>query len=240
MAWDDRIFRYCERGADPGFWAEPLNAATNAAFILAAAAAAVEMARKPAGERPPVAEAGLVALVFVVGTGSFLFHTYATRWAAAADTIPIGIFMLAYLAYALRAYLGLGWVWVAAGLAAFIGALRVAGDVRCPGLLSVTDAAQGPCLNGTAGYVPAFLAMAAVALVLALRRHPAWPWLAAGSAVFLASMIFRTVDIELCATTDFAGRRLGTHFLWHVLNATMLYLLLVAAIRHGGGEARRG
>ena len=28
----DKIFAYCERGLNPGFWAEPLNAISNAAF----------------------------------------------------------------------------------------------------------------------------------------------------------------------------------------------------------------
>ena len=35
MAWTDPIDAYCER-LGPGFWAEPLNAWTNLAFLLAA------------------------------------------------------------------------------------------------------------------------------------------------------------------------------------------------------------
>ena len=37
MTWTAPIDAYCER-LDAGFWAEPLNAATNLAFILAAVA----------------------------------------------------------------------------------------------------------------------------------------------------------------------------------------------------------
>jgi hypothetical protein len=240
MAWDDQIFRYCERGQDGAFWAEPLNAVTNGAFIIAAVLAAAELARRP--ERlTGLAEPLLVSLVFVMGIGSFLFHTYATRWASYADTVPIGIFMLAYLAYALRRYAGLGCIWIALAIAAFVWSLQVAGKVQCgPGLLSVTQAAQGPCLNGTAGYVPAFAAMAGLALVLLIMRHAAWRYLALAAAIFLISMIFRTLDLELCDLSRFMGRRLGTHFLWHVLNATMLYVLLLAAIRHGAPRAARG
>ncbi len=36
--------------------------------------------------------------------------------------IPIQLFMLAYLALALRRFLGLGWLWVVAGLGLFIAA----------------------------------------------------------------------------------------------------------------------
>ena len=84
MDWNERIFRYCERGVDPAFWAEPVNALTNGAFIIAAIAAAVALLRKPAGERG-VPEALLVTLMFAMGIGSFLFHTYATAWASYAE-----------------------------------------------------------------------------------------------------------------------------------------------------------
>jgi hypothetical protein len=234
MAWDDQIFRYCERGQEGAFWAEPLNAVTNGAFLIAAVLAAVELARRPPGQAPGVAEPLLVLLVFVMGIGSFLFHTYATRWASYADTVPIGIFMLAYFAYALRRYLELGWIWIALGLGAFVWSLQLAGKVQCgPGLLSVTHAAQGPCLNGTMGYVPAFVAMAGLGLVLLILRHPAWRYLALAAGFFLVSMAFRTVDLEICDLSRLMGRRLGTHFLWHILNAATLYVLLLAAIRHG-------
>jgi len=234
MAWDDQIFRYCERGQDGSFWAEPLNAVTNGAFLIAAVLAAVELARRR-GRRSSIAETLLVAVVFVIGIGSFLFHTNATRWSSYADTVPIGIFMLSYLAYALRRYLALGWIWIALAVGAFVWSLKLAGKVQCgPGLLSVTQAAHGPCLNGTMGYMPAFAALAAMSLVLAVLHHPAWRYLALASAILLVSMGLRSVDLEICELTRFMGYRAGTHFLWHVLNATMLYVLLLAAIRHGG------
>ncbi len=239
MDWWDQIYRYCERGQSAAFWAEPFNAVTNLAFILAALAAALELARRRDGPHP--AAWALTGLVFVIGVGSFLFHTYATRWAAVADVAPIGLFMIAYLVYALRAYLRLGWIVTAVGLAVFVGALQYAGDIQCrnPGLLSVTAAARGPCLNGTLGYAPAFLAMLGIGVVLAGQRHPAGRYVLAASIVFLVSMLFRTIDWEVCALTRIAGRARGTHFLWHVLNATTLYLLLRAAIRNGRTTPRR-
>lgn len=233
MSWSDQVFRYCERGSDPSFWAEPLNAVTNGAFIIAAAAAAISFTRQSRPEPAP-GVAILIGIVFVIGVGSFLFHTYATRWAAQADVIPIGIFMLAYMGYALRVFLKLGWLWTALGLVLFIGALQLAGDIECrPGLITTSVTAHGPCLNGTAGYVPAFLAMLGIGAVLRVKGHPASGYLLLAGFVFLTSMLFRTVDLELCALTRLAGAPIGTHFLWHLLNATTLYLLLMAAVRHG-------
>lgn len=233
MSWDDRIFRYCERGQDPGFWAEPVNALSNAAFIIAALVALIQIARA-SDRRSCAAEAALALVVLVIGIGSFLFHTYATRWAAYADTGPIGLFMIAYLAYALRRYLGVPWLAILLAVAGFVWALKLAGDVACrPALLPITAAAGAPCLNGSAGYVPAFLTLVVVALVLAVRRHPAWRLMLAAGAVLALSLTARTLDLELCALTRIGGRAVGTHFLWHVLNALTLYLMLLAAIRHG-------
>jgi hypothetical protein len=42
------------------------------------------------------------------------------------------------------------------------------------------------------------------------------------------SLAFRTADLPLCATLPS-----GTHFLWHILNAAVLYSLVRTMMRHG-------
>jgi hypothetical protein len=233
MDWYAKIYSYCERGGDPAFWAEPLNAVSNGAFIIAGLIAAWQLARTPAAPRA-IFEWLLVALVLVIGVGSFLFHTYATRWAVLADTIPISLFMLGYLGYALCRFVRLPLIGVAVGLAAFYATIHLAQCYSCANeLLPVTKAAGRACFNGTLGYAPAFGALVLVGLLLAGKRHPAAGYLLAAAAVFLASMTFRTLDFEVCALTRVGGRAWGTHFLWHILNAITLYLLLLAAVRHG-------
>lgn len=224
MDWNQKIFAYCERGTNPAFWAEPLNAVSNMAFLIAAALAFIVWRREPAARRG-IMELALVMLVAVIGTGSFLFHTYATRWAVIADTAPIGIFMIAYLGYALRRFAGLSWLVCGVGLAAFIGALAFAETIQCGGR---------PCLNGSIGYLPALMALAAIGGWLTWRGHPAAKLMLAGAALFAVSLTLRTLDRSICpATALFGGRQLGTHFLWHICNATLLYTLLIAAIRYG-------
>src|SRR3546814_7159311 len=91
----DFIDLYCER-VGPGLWSEPLNLVTNLAFILAGVLLVVALRRAgPAVRRDP-AIIGLAVLVLVVGIGSGLFHSFATRWAALADVIPIALFILFY------------------------------------------------------------------------------------------------------------------------------------------------
>lgn len=231
--WFDKanLDRYCERGGDPAFWGEPLNAVSNGAFVLAGLLALYLIWRRPAGERR-IMPAVLSVIVIAIGIGSFLFHTYAERWAIYADTVPIGVFMVVYLGYALRQFVALNWLLVAAGMGAFFAVIRTFKTMPCrPGLLPTADAV--PCLNGTLQYVPAGLALVVVGLILAILRHPAAKYLLGGGLIFALAMTARSIDLETCDHLRVAGYRMGTHFLWHSFNGVMLFVLLLAAIRHG-------
>ncbi|MGA0824079.1 MAG: alkaline phytoceramidase, partial [Burkholderiaceae bacterium] len=77
---------YCER-LDPSFWAEPINALTNLAFI----AVGFWVLR---GSSQSGKVLGLLTLL--VGIGSLAFHTFATPWAATLDVGFIALFILAF------------------------------------------------------------------------------------------------------------------------------------------------
>lgn len=221
------LFEYCERGANPGLVAEPLNAVTNLAFLVAACAGARSAMRMS----DPSARAMLLLLsviVGVIGLGSLAFHTLATPAAKLADVLPIGVFMLVYLGFALRVLLGLSAPAVLAGLALFVGALAAAEAAPCSlQFRAIPLSAGGRCLNGSLGYVPALAALLGVGAALARRRHPSGRLLLVAGGLLAVSLIARTVDLAACQAW-----RHGTHFLWHLLNATLLYLLLRAASRH--------
>jgi hypothetical protein len=232
-----KIFAYCERGLDPTFWAEPLNALSNLGFILAGVLALRELAARPRGEAKAFRYA-LVGLVFTIGIGSFLFHTYAEPWAATADVGPIGLFMLTYFAYALYRYVGLPLWMIPPALAGFAYAISKGMQLQCwrgqvGFALPVPAFENTSCLNGSIGYLPALAVMLLIGGVLAARRHPTAPYVLGASLVFMVSLTFRTVDRLWCQDIAFAGRAIGTHFLWHLLNSATLYLLLLAAVRHG-------
>ncbi len=234
------IFDYCERGLSSAFWAEPLNAVTNGGFIVAALAGAVMIARRPSNERS-LWQVFFVLNFIAIGVGSFLFHTVPNVNTALADTGPIGIFMLTYLIFALRRLAGANWLVTILAIAAFIGVIVMAFKMQCwdgrMGFsLDVPPGAQAKCLNGSLGYGPALLAMWLISAWLGLRRHPAAWLIFAAAVIFSASLAFRSLDQRLCAEWVVLGHRMGTHFIWHLLNSLTLFLLLVAAIRF----ARRG
>jgi hypothetical protein len=56
---------------------------------------------------------------------------------------------------------------------------------------------------------------------------PARRDLVLAAMIFTLSLALRTIDAAACEAFP-----LGTHFLWHLLNAAVLYVLLRAAMRH--------
>ncbi len=214
MAWRDAVDGYCER-LTPGYWAEPVNAVTNMAFVVAAAL----MWRRTAGL--PLARA-MVLVLGAIGVGSYLFHTHANRVTGLMDVIPIVLFILLYVFAASRDFLGLT-PW-RAGLVTVAFLPYAAATIPLWSMI--------PGLGSSAGYAPVPVLILAYAWLL--RRHaPATArGLVAGAAILVLSLVFRTLDEPLCAVWP-----IGTHFLWHLLNAVMLGWMINVYVRHRTGRA---
>lgn len=223
------LMAYCERLGSPVFWAEPLNALTNAGFLLAAG-----LSFWLWHQRQPRDQAGLVliGLIIAIGIGSFLFHTIPNRITVLMDVVPIQGFILLYLGLAIRRFLGAPFWLALAFPLLFLGAAFLFVE------------AMGPrSLRGSIGYVPALLALFGFGLAMARRslgvaglrpglwddaaRRVARALLLAGG-LFTMSLTLRTLDQPLCSAWPY-----GLHFLWHLLNATVLGLLALAALRAG-------
>ena len=207
MRWSESIDMYCER-TDPGLWSEPLNVATNLAFLLAAALL-WRQAGRGAGRDTRV----LILLIGAVGLGSMAFHTLATRWAALLDIGFIAVFVLFFhQRFQVRAL----------GRSNGAANLGVAVFVVLAGLF-VLAIKQLPTLsqNDSESYLAPFLLL----LVCARQAAPRWPvaarWLNRAAGLFVASLVCRAIDQPLCAVWP-----AGTHLGWHLINAAMLYCCL--------------
>lgn len=207
MRWSESIDMYCER-TDPSLWSEPLNVATNLAFLLAAALL-WRQAGRGAGRDTRV----LILLIGAVGLGSMAFHTLATRWAALLDIGFIAVFVLFFhQRFQVRAL----------GRSNGAANLGVAVFVVLAGLF-VLAIKQLPTLsqNDSESYLAPFLLL----LVCARQAAPRWPeaarWLNRAAGLFVASLVCRAIDQPLCAVWP-----AGTHLGWHLINAAMLYCCL--------------
>ena len=196
---------YCERLA-PGLWGEPLNALSNLAFLLAAA---VLWFRYRPADRSMRA---LVVLLALIGLGSLSFHTAATELTRVFDVLFIALFVFFYVVCFGHWFWGLPWprAWLFAPALALLGVVLIPVSLLIPA--------------GSGSYLAAGVAL--VGLAVALRfsgpdgtRHH-WRAFGIAAVVFAVSLALRTVDLSACA-----GWPTGTHFLWHLLNAVVLYLV---------------
>jgi 4-amino-4-deoxy-L-arabinose transferase-like glycosyltransferase len=208
VAWSEPLSIYCER-ADASFWAEPVNALTNLAFLVAAGAAYLAWRRSEERDRFALA---LIGVTLAIGAGSFAFHTLATRGAVLLDVIPIAIFVYGYLLFGLRRIFCLA----ARPALAIVAGFAITSQAFAYALPAGT-------LNGSGEYLPPLAALMAVGL--SARSITQRRLILSAGAIFTCSLFLRTVDREACALFP-----LGTHFLWHLLNAAVLYLLLRSAI----------
>ena len=223
MDWHRQIDGYCER-MGPEFWAEPWNAVTNAAFIIAAIVVLLAAIRRDRLDGPVI---WLIALIGLIGIGSFLFHTYATVWAVLMDTTPIMLFILSFFTISMNRFGGYGWGRSLLLTLGFIVALVAVSWVLRQVLFDL--------IGGTVSYVPAWLGLLGVGFWLKARAHPAGNWLLGVAMVFAASMLFRALDSHEHLCESFP---IGTHILWHILNGVVLGALALAVVRHGRAPSR--
>lgn len=198
MAWTTQIDGYCER-VDFTFWSEPVNALTNAAFLIAA------LYVWPRAKATPMGRA-LAVILFVIGLGSFAFHTFATQWASLADVLPIVVFILTYIFAANRDYFGLS-----TGRAVLVTLLFFPFAAATVPLFAQLG------MGSSAAYAPVPLLIFIYSYLLRVRAPVTARGMAAGAVILCGSIALRMADAPLCD-----GFPLGTHFAWHIVNALML------------------
>jgi len=213
---------YCERAGAAGVLAEPLNLATNAAFLVAAWLAWRRLAATPGlSARRDWDIAGLIAIVVVIGLGSAAWHAVPLRATLLADVLPITLFIHLYLLIFSIRVLGLRWPWAVLILALFVAGGSAFGRLVPPG-----------ALNGSGAYLPAWIMLVIMTAWLFAAANPSAAALGVTLGVWTVSLIARSTDRAICPAFP-----IGTHFLWHTLNAVVLYLLLALLVRDA--ERRR-
>ena len=194
---------YCERLA-PGIWAEPVNTTTNLAFFIAA------WATWRMADRLRAFSAGiwlLSGLICAIGLGSSLFHLFATSWARILDMGSILLFQLVYVWLYCHWVVHIRFAWAGLILTAYTASLHL--GIQLPHRLS-----------GSLIYAPTLVVLLALG-VYHCRTHKSERFLPIiAAAVFSLALIFRSIDEIICPYFPF-----GSHFLWHILAAIVLYVL---------------
>lgn len=242
MNLGDYVFLYCERSTSVALLAEPFNAASNAAFLLAALAALWLLLRRPKEDRS-ADHYLLIVLVFLIGLGSLSFHLLATQTAEArryhsdrriharlprlrAEPLP-GHAARLDRAHADRLYRNRGSDHAAQMLGRRDRIPRRKRD-RC-GEMSQRQ----PCVSAALG------AMVVIGGILWERKQRTGTYILWAALVFAVSVTFRSLDMALCDAYTIQGQKVGTHFAWHLLNGLALFLLLRASLEVGPAKQSR-
>lgn len=212
----DYLDHYCERIA-PGLWGEPFNLLSNLAFIIAGIVVWRFFSRLRNNISGQTWDIGLlVALLFAIGIGSGLWHLFANSWSLKADTIPILLFINIYLLSCLFRLFSLS-------LAASLTIFTIYHVVN----ISVQSALPDDFLNGSIFYFPTWFFLSGITLFAWKLKLPGHDYYINALTIFTISLAFRTVDQAVCEIVP-----IGTHFIWHLLNAATLYLLMLGLINN--------
>jgi len=206
-----RQFDYCER-LDPGFWAEPVNALSNVFFILFAYLAFMYLYRSGLKGKEFLSPLLLTIILFAIAIGSFMWHTFASSWAEMADVIPITIFMHLYLYFFARNIFRWDFLYSFVFVLSFVVVNYI---------FSITI--DPNALNGSIAYIPALLYL--FLMVAIMKKSIFLKDFVLAILIFLVSISLRSVDFLVCELIS-----VGTHSLWHVLNAIFLYRLILIII----------
>ena len=200
---------YCER-LDIGIWAEPINAVTNVAFILASIFMWLRCKNLVEGRI-------LSFLLFSIGCGSFLFHTFAQTWAAILDVTAILIFILAYIFVANRRFLAWSKMVSLIGVILFFPYQLL--------LASILSSIQ--FFGSSEQYISVAILIFIYSGLLRKTEPNLSRGLLIGATILCLSIVFRIIDEPLCSILS-----VGTHFVWHILNAIMLSWMIEILRRH--------
>lgn len=211
----------CERHA-PGMLSEPLNVISSFAFMFVAIWIYRYYHRHEDLERKWIWDIhALTFLTFIIGFNSVAFHTFPNPTTELMDTLAIVMFIMIYFWSVLFRIGRCNFFQALVAFVAFLG-------------FSHMLVAQFPnALNDSIGYLSSMISLIMIAVYLHLKARPSSQHYMMAAIVGVCSLFCRAIDHAVCPMLH-----VGTHFIWHMLNATLLYILLKQIVRNVNREAR--
>lgn len=195
---------YCESGVGL-FYTQPINTISNIALLISAYFAYQLIKTNHINNRVIKI---LPFILAVTGIGSMLWHGLPNLLTSFADTLPLFAFVLVSLFFLLDKLLKKR-VLVWQILLIFI-------LVEIPFIFHIL-----PSFNGFLSYLIVLIFGVFVFYGLTKKYKTLTSDLTIVIVLFAIALFFRTLDHTVCSVLS-----IGTHFIWHILNALVLYLLI--------------
>lgn len=211
----------CERHSD-GMWGEPFNAFTNLAFIGVALALFRYYRKNPDLHGFRVYDIHVLTfLIFCIGVCSTIFHMFPSKTTEIIDIVPIVLFINLFFISTVVRITRCKWMETLVCYIAFVGFTH----------MLVTHFPNA--LNDSIGYLSTMSALCVIAFYLNVKRRFTARAFLVAALLGVVSLFFRSIDNAVCDKIPF-----GTHFIWHMLNATLIYILMMQLIRNVNRRAR--
>lgn len=198
--YSQSVVEYCERVGN-SLLSEPINLFSNLAFFIAAFFAYRLITKLKLGTTYKI----ISLIILIIGIGSSAWHSVRTPFAHAMDFLPIFAFFMFYLYQLLKRLTTDKYL-------PFLATLGLLGLQIAMSILFPT------VLNGSVRHVVnLFLLSGLIYILNSQNKHMAhfiWMFIC-----YLLAVIFRTLDNTVCSNFP-----IGTHFLWHILTASTVYL----------------
>jgi len=198
---------YCERLTGTRVFYEPLNTWSNVAFLIAGLFMILET------KNWSLSKVLLTFFTFVTGLGSALLHVYGEPWGRWLDVFPLVSWIIVFIG-AFYSALALG-PWIVLSIYALFFAINF-------GFLTYVDHS----LVANSNYYFGTLLLSAIATYQVwVKGSVATKKFVGATVLFIASLTLRALDLPLCKSFP-----LGTHFMWHIFNAVVMYLLYIGLL----------
>ena len=197
----DHTFFYCER-TNLDLLSEPLNFFTNLFFLIASILLLFNKAIK---------DKKYALLIFLIGIGSMLLHSIPNKLTGGLDVLFIMLFVYYYI-YKIYIKLNIKKYFSIIISISFILFCFIFGYFFI-----------NTFLGSSAFYLPIILHLILLYFYFLFNKkiYKHYKLLLYISILFSCSFLLRSVDIHICNIFF-----IGTHFIWHILNAVVLYLLI--------------
>lgn len=220
------FYGVCERTHD-GFWGEPLNALTSLAFFISGVMVLRYYRSRRDLNHPGLTSLrkwdiqALIALIFVISASSFIFHTLPSQYTEMADVASVVLFINLYFITALFWVARCHWFQAIVGYIAFLGFSHIVVS-RFP-----------QAMNDSIGYLTTMASLVMIALYLNLKRRAEARSFMLAALLGVVALFFRSIDNAVCAEIP-----IGSHFLWHGINAVLVFVLMRQIILAANRQAR--
>ena len=195
---------YCER-TNQQIFNEPVNAISNIFFIIVSLSLIKILRRNQSNKIYYIQP----ILIFFIGIGSFLFHLKPNIITLYSDVIPIFLFSLSFIFFFNRDVININYLNNALLFLLFFFLF-----------LFITPKLNYEILNGSEFYFANYFFLTMYTIWLYLKKSDFFQLLLLGFIFFNLSILLRSLDNHICEYFS-----IGTHFLWHFLNAYLLKIL---------------